>query len=125
VRVDRYRDLDVAMTDDVPDHVRSDAQVQQERDARVSHVVEPCASEPSCEADTAPASAEVVGLHGSADTGREDKPVLLPVRPGIGPLGELLAPVLTKRVDAQRRERMVRAESAVLGRTKRSAPPTR
>jgi hypothetical protein len=25
VRVDRYRDLNVAVTDDVPDHVRSDA----------------------------------------------------------------------------------------------------
>jgi hypothetical protein len=36
-----------------------------------------------------------------ADPGREDEPVFLPVVPGVGPFGELLAAVLPKRVDAQ------------------------
>ena len=36
VRVDRHCDFDVAVADDLPDHVGRDAQVQQERDAGVS-----------------------------------------------------------------------------------------
>jgi hypothetical protein len=40
MRVDRHRDFDVAVADDVPDDVRRDAEVEQERRAGVADVVE-------------------------------------------------------------------------------------
>jgi hypothetical protein len=90
----------------------------------VSHVVEAGAGQRGGCADATAAAPQVVGLHQGADPGRKDEPVLLSVRPGVGPLGELLAAVLTKRVDAQPGSGTVRAEPLVLGRTKRNAPPT-
>jgi hypothetical protein len=41
VRVDRHRDLNIRMTDDIPDHMRRDAEVEQERHAGMAEVMKP------------------------------------------------------------------------------------
>src|ERR1700691_1543435 len=105
MRVDRHRDFEVAVTDDLPNHVGRDTQVEQQGDARVSHVMKSGAGELSRGADAAPAPAQVIWLHRSADAGGEDEPVFLPVGPGVGPLAELLTAVLPERTDAERRKR--------------------
>ncbi|GLX02988.1 hypothetical protein Misp02_70740 [Microtetraspora sp. NBRC 16547] len=56
-------------------------------------------------ANLAPATTEVVRLHRCSAPRREDEAVILPVRPPVGPLGELALAVLLERLDAYGRKR--------------------
>src|ERR1017187_3497967 len=105
VRVDRHRYLDVRVADDIPDHMRRNAKIEQERHARMAKIMKPGLAEPGSRTDGIPAPAQVVWLHRCSPAGREDQTVILPVRPRIGTLSELLLPVLAERFDARRRQR--------------------
>src|SRR5438105_3935276 len=84
----------------------------------VSEVMQACIAETGLLADRAPAPAQVVRLDRGSPAGREDEPVLVPVRPGFRPLGELRF-LCSRSASAQNEgSGTVRAESWVsAGRT--------
>ena len=114
VRIDRHRDLNVGVTDDLPDHVRRNAKLEQESHTRASKVMKAYLAETGPLANLAPAPADIVGLHLSPASRREHEPVVVPVRPRFGPLGELPLLMLAENRRAERGER-VRSESSVVG----------
>src|SRR5215470_8116784 len=76
MRVDRHRDLNSRVTDDLPDNMRWRTKVEQERDAGMAEIMEPRCAKPGTLADLAPTTAEIVRLHRCAPPQREDQAVI-------------------------------------------------
>jgi len=104
VGVDRHRDLDSRVTDDLPDDMRLGSKIEQERDASIAEIMETRRTEPGALPDLATASTKIVGLHRRAAAGQEDQAAIFPIRPCFRSFSELAFAMLAERFRTDRRE---------------------
>jgi hypothetical protein len=107
------------MPDDFPDYVRRRSKIEKQRRASMAKIMKAHCAESGIVANRCPAPTQVIGLHRRAPPGRADQTVILPIWPGVGSLCELPLPVFLRASTQGEGSGTVRAESSVLGGTRR------